>query len=163
MRDIRPYSGNDIVFCRNNYYWADLRKGVTSHIFQNVNFKHEKLIRYSSYELETRNDYPMIILLHLLRFLSPAHFLYGRGKVHTCTTHGRKSAVLYLRFDGHHFWQEVVYIFKCRILKQKALHTYKVRGPHCFEMVIAWKVSKFGVLCKFAPLLKSTHILQLIL
>ena len=30
--------------------------------------------------LETRYDYPMIILLHLLRTPSPAHFLCGRGK-----------------------------------------------------------------------------------
>ena len=26
------------------------------------------------------------------------------------TTHGRKSAVLYLQFDGYHFWQEAIYL-----------------------------------------------------
>ena len=52
----------------------------------------------------------MIILLYLLRIPSPVHCLCGCGEHNT--THGQKWAILYLRFDGHHFWQEAIYGFK---------------------------------------------------
>jgi len=35
------------------------------------------------------------------------------------TTHGRKSAVSYLRFDGHHLGEEAIYSFKHGICEQK--------------------------------------------
>jgi len=74
---------------------------------------------YSSYELETRYDYPTIILLHSIRIPSPAISCVGVASTHT--THGWKSAVLCLRFDSHHFWQEAIYSFKCGICEAEGL------------------------------------------
>ena len=39
----------------------------------------------------------------------------------TCTTHGRKLAVLYLWFDVNHFWQEAIYSFKRGICEVEGL------------------------------------------
>ena len=74
------------------------------------------------------------------------------------TTHGPKSAILYLRFDGHHFWQEAIYSFKRRICEAEGLMPYtknKVRGPHCFEMVIAWKCQNLAF-CAKLPLFSNS-------
>ena len=88
------------------------------------------------------------------------------GVMSTHTTHGRKSAVLYLWFDGHHFWQEDTYSFKNGICEAEGLiclwTKITVRGPHCFEVVIAWKVPKFGILHEVASFLKIYSHLMVI-
>ena len=111
------------------------------------------------------NSKPATIILYSFcytryEFQAPPISCMGVASAHT--TRGQKSAVLYLHFDGHHFWQEATYSFKHGICEAEGLMCpltkNKVGGARCFEMVIAWKVPKFGVLCEVTPFLKFAHI-----
>ena len=52
-------------------------------------------------------------------FQAPPISYVGVASAHT--THGRKSAILYPQFDGHHFWQEAIYSFKGGICEAEGL------------------------------------------
>ena len=119
--------------------WFDLRKGVRNCAFSTIS---------------TLNAFDAIVAMNLkLTMIILWSFCYthqefqapiisGVGVASTHTTCGQKSAILYLWFDGHHFWQEAIYSFKRGICEVEGLMCpwtkNKVRVPHCFEMVIAW-------------------------
>jgi len=96
----------------------------------------------------------MIFLLHLLKIPSPAHFLFRCGKhayypllkiAHLIPLFWQPLHVLltggYLQLQMWDLWSR-----RPDVLTNQE----KVRGPRCFEMVIAWKESKLGVLREVA-------------
>ena len=114
------------------------------------NFVHFQIWGYSLMNLKLA----MIILWSFCythqEIQAPAISCVGVASVHT--TCGRKLAVLYLWFDGYYFWQEAIYSFKHGICEAEGLMCpytkNKVRGPHCFEMVIAWKCQNLAFCTK---------------
>ena len=98
---------------RYSYLWHDRISGNFANFPTSIA---NIFVAYSSYELETCYDYPVIILLE---FQAPPISCVGVVSVHT--TCGQKFAVLFLWFDGHQFWQEAIYSFKHRICEAGGL------------------------------------------
>ena len=113
--------------------------------------------QYCSNELETHYDNPMIILQHSLGIPNPAHFLCGCGR-HAYYPLSKSSHFIPLVWQPPLLTRGYLHL-KTWDSQSRRPDVPNIKGPHCFEMVMAWKVPKFGILCEVAPFLKSTHIL----
>ena len=127
-----------------------------------------KFVHFPKFQLLNANNFdtivamdlkrPAIILLHSLRIPSPTHFLCEHAyylwlKIGRFTPPVWRPPLL----TGGHLQLQMWDLWSRRPdVPHKPL--IKVRGPHCFEIVIAWKLPNFGVSCEVAPFLKSTLI-----
>ena len=79
--------------------WADLRKGVTLHIYRILQFKRIWLCTSSSYDHQNHHEYSYTTLLHPQGILGATNFQYRLGN-HTCQLRP-KIAILCLAFIQH--------------------------------------------------------------